>query len=397
MADYKPTEVVDDYDDALFDDLIDTSNEGSGGDDSYMYDPIPSQYSDEEDGYEDDFGAEDEDDDKLDEGKSEEDLDTDEPTQNPSDETQIIEDILKSKGIVDSSKIRFENEKGEIEELDFYDLSYEEQLNILAGEEDDNYGLEEDEVQTVNFLRQNNITFEQAIEYYKNEAVEEYKREQRGESLQIDSLSDEEIFILDLQASYDDLEENEIIDILNHETQNEALFKRKVDKLRNEYRDAEQKQQEEADRLSKEAKNSVIKKLYEDVAEVAMTVEDIGGIDLFDEDREEVIKFITDRDINNKSSVDKALEDPKELFRIAWFLSKGDEAFDILHSYYKGEIDNVRKAATQKSKETNENKQGIRRNSEIVITPQKRTTRSQFEQDYFTEDDISLDLYGRRK
>lgn len=390
---YTPTEVVDDDGGSLFDDIMEDGN--GYGEESYMYDPIQPSHVQEDDGYEDEYSYKGNDDDEDETTSDESDIDPVEETE--LSDNQIIEDILKTKGIADSSKIKFVNDEGEIEELDFYELSYEEQLNILSDKESEaDHGLEEYEVQAVNFLRQNNVTFEEAIDYFKAEAVEQYKKELRGETLQIDSLSDEEIFVLDLQASYDDLTETEIVDILNHELENDTLFKRKTAKLRKEYREAEEKQLEDQDRLSKEAKDANVKKLHENVIEVASEIEDIGGIDLFDEDKEQVLRYITERDINGKTAIDKAIEDPKELFRISWFLSKGEEAFDILHSYYKNEIDTVRKKATAPAQQTQPNKQqGIRKN-EVAIKTQPRNSRSAFDE-FYSEDDITTDLYNSRR
>ena len=48
-----------------------------------------------------------------------------------SDDGDVITDVLKSKGIDDPSKIKIANDDGEIEEVDWNDLSREEQFAIL--------------------------------------------------------------------------------------------------------------------------------------------------------------------------------------------------------------------------------------------------------------------------
>ena len=47
------------------------------------------------------------------------------------EETNVLEDFLKSRGIDDPSKIKFEDDNGNIEERDWNSLSKEEKFNIL--------------------------------------------------------------------------------------------------------------------------------------------------------------------------------------------------------------------------------------------------------------------------
>lgn len=366
--------------DALYDDLLEDDNPGAGVPEpsANHLDPSAEIIHDTDD-YQDPL---------FDITNTTDPVGQNEPVEITEEEHQVIEDLLKSKGIKDSSKVLYENDEGEIEEVDFYSLDYEEQLNVLSSSDSD-VDLEPHEIETVNFLRENNITLEQAAEYFKKQGIQEYLETQRGEGLQIDSLSDEEIFILDLKASYEDLTEDEIVDIMNHELKNEALFKRKSERLREEYREAEMKEVEEKENISRTKKQEKENKLIEDVSSIANTVDNIGGLDLSDDDKEEIVKHIFEKDINGISQIDKAIEDPESLFRIAWFLSKGEEAFEILHEYYKNEIDTVRKNTTPKRERRNSNN--------LKIDRKPVTRRSKFTQEFYTQEDILSDLYKDRK
>ncbi len=59
---------------------------------------------------------------------------------------------------------------------------------------------------------------------------------------------------------------------------------------------------------------------------------------------EEVLQFLLSKDINGQSEFVKLLNDPNALFQLAWFATKGQEAFSTIHDYYKKEIDTARKA-----------------------------------------------------
>ena len=73
------------------------------------------------------------------------------------------------------------------------------------------------------------------------------------------------------------------------------------------------------------------------------SIEDFD-LELEDDDKEEVLQFLLNKDINGQSDFVKLLNDPKALFQLAWFATKGQEAFSTIHDYYKKEIDMARKA-----------------------------------------------------
>ena len=86
-----------------------------------------------------------------------------------------ISRYLREYGIEDSSKIKYENENGETEEVDFNSLDDDEKLDILKSLADP--GLSEDEKSTINYLRKNKMNFSQVIDYFANKRLEEYLQE----------------------------------------------------------------------------------------------------------------------------------------------------------------------------------------------------------------------------
>ena len=272
------------------------------------------------------------------------------PPKPAAKQTTIVDHLLTAKGITDG-KVQYENEEGEIELVDFHDLPQEEQLAILQSDDKDiNYGLADEEIQTVNFLRQNNVTFEDAIEYFKKEAVEQYIASQTQENVEIDQFTDEQLFALDLKAKYDELTEEEIEIELTKQLEHPELFKKKVDKLRTDYSKIEAEQRESV-RLEKEQEEErTSTELRSNLITVAQGIEDIGGLDLDNNDKNEILAYILEKDINGVSPFLKSLDSPKQLFELAWYATKGKEAFEIVHDYYKKEIDKVRKTAYEKAK-----------------------------------------------
>ena len=86
----------------------------------------------------------------------------------------LILEVLKLKNINPES-IKFENDNGEIEEYNWENLSLEEQKNILISNDLDNdYGLEEDEINIINDFRESKLSYDDYINNIKTKAIEDY-------------------------------------------------------------------------------------------------------------------------------------------------------------------------------------------------------------------------------
>lgn len=271
----------------------------------------------------------------------------DEP--NPDDNTSpvveadVISKILADKGIADPTKIKYETDDGEIEEVNFYDLPIDEQYAILNTEEEQDYGLNDHEIEVVNYLRSNGTTLDEVIEYFQNKAVEDYIRDSALTGFGIDTVSDEELFRLDLKANYEDLTDEEIELQLEKELEHKDFFNKKVAKLRQEYLAAEASLQEEERQKQLQQEEEKYNTLANELIEVARGVDEIGGLDLSNEDKEEILSFVLDRDANGSSQLGKILDDTQSLFELAWYALKGKQAFEVIHDYYRKEIEKARK------------------------------------------------------
>lgn len=271
------------------------------------------------------------------------------PKTNQQDD--IVAALLRNKGIQNPHEISFEEEDGTEVTKDFYELTPEEQLDLLAvNEADDDYGLDENEIQAVNFLRENNATLQDVIDFYKKQAVEEYINSAQDQPLEIDGFTDEELYVVDLKTKYDDLTNEELEVELAKALENPDLFKKKVDKLRVEYKRLEDENRDATNAATRASQEEAYTKITNSLIDVANSIEDLYGIDLELQDKEDVINAIVDRDLNGVTPLVKALDNPVNLFKAAWFVEKGEKAFELLHSYYRQEIENVRKNSYAKGK-----------------------------------------------
>jgi hypothetical protein len=267
----------------------------------------------------------------------------DEPTNEPEEE-DIIVSLLKDKGI-NPEAIKFENEAGEIEEKSFNELSREEQLQILNYDEsDDDFGLAEDEVSLINELRASNLSVDEYKKYIAQQAIQEYLDSNQEDTpvYEIDSIPDDELYLIDLKAKVPELTEEDASTELELAKQNEALYQKKVQGIRNEYKKKEEllaQQEEEEQRLAAEKAAQE----FEDTIVAAIQENDTidlgeSSLTLSEDDMNEIASFILDSDVAGVRHIAKALNDPKTLVGMVWYALKGQEAFSQITDYYKQKI-----------------------------------------------------------
>ena len=262
-----------------------------------------------------------------------------EPTPSPNqDQDDFVSDFLKTRGIDDISKIKFEDDNGNIEEKSWDSLSKEEKFNILNTPleitKEDNTELSDEEIQLLTQIRQSNMTPTQYLEQFKGEQTPtepQYK---------IDDLSDDELFLLDLESRVGELTDEVAAQALSNAKQNEDLFKKQVDGIRKEYKEREdyqlQQEQAELEQQQQEAYNQ----FQDSVIGSISNFNSIGNLDLnFDDsDREELAQFMLSRDETGNNYLWQALQDPDTLVKAAWFILNGDEALNNISDYFINQI-----------------------------------------------------------
>lgn len=295
--------------------------------------------------------------------------------QEPVQEDDIIISMLKQIGISDPSKIKFENDEGEIEEVSWDSLSAEEKMNILTPESPDpNFGLEDPEINFINLLRDAGITPEEYINYQREQAIEEYRQALEGNpQYEVERLTDEDLYALDLQSRVPDMTDEEVAIALEHEKANPELFEKKMQGIRAEYKALEDERRQNEELLEQQQKQEQFEAFQSDVLDAIESLDEVGGVklNLDEDDMEEVANFILSLDSAGVSYLGKALDDPQTLARMAWFALKGDEAFATITDYYDKEIAKEKRSAYEAGYE--DAKKGIQpkstRKPTVVVAP----------------------------
>lgn len=297
----------------------------------------------------------------------------------PQDEEDVISAFLRSKGINPNS-IKFTDEEGKQEEKKFADLSAEEQLQILQYNElDDNYGLTDEETQFINGLRSNNLSVQDYNNYIAKQAVENYLKSNTQSQYQVDSITDDELYIIDLKARIPELSDDEVLAELDNAKANEELFAKKVQSIRDDYKQKEDliEQQEEQLRQQEAAQQA---QQFEQT--IINTIQNNDSIDLGDsqlalsvDDKNEIASFILDEDATGVRYISRALDDPATLVKMVWYALKGDEAFSKISDYYKSKISEAAKYNYNKGYEDAKSGKAANLAKSIVRKPAKSTNK----------------------
>jgi len=248
----------------------------------------------------------------------------------------LIDDLLKSKGITDS-KVIIVDENNVEQEVDFYSLSKEDQLEILNYNE---VSTSKDE-EFLNSLKENNLTVEEYLKQYRDSIVAELGVPTEP-SYDIDAYDDQELYLLDLKTKYD-LSDEELLKDLEKELLNPELFNKKVAKLRSEYKQLEDNYKEEQQKEFNAQRETQYNEFVDTMVDVAVKTTDLFGIELEDEEKNNVLSSLLELDEQGTSNFYKALNDPENLYKAAWFLTYGKQAFDAIKGVYETEISKLKK------------------------------------------------------
>lgn len=314
------------------------------------------------------IGIDDLDDDDILEPSQEQIQDTPPTQESPQNQPEgdFMSDFLKTRGIDDLNNINFEDDNGQVIQRSWNDLSNEEKINILnmpleEQHEDNDNGLTEDEINLLTQIRQSNLSPQEYLQQIAGEQVEvtpQYK---------IDDLSDDEVFLLDLESRVGELSDEEAAQALTTVKTNEEFFKKQVEGIRKEYKEREdlRTQQEEAQR--EQEQQEAFEQYQAQVVDAIQGFNSVGNFDLNfeDADREELAEFMLSRDQAGKNYLFEALQDPETLTRAAWFILNGEEAFNNISDYFAQQIKLV--SENQYKKGLEDGKKGVQTRPTVVI------------------------------
>lgn len=264
-------------------------------------------------------------------------------------DTDVISEFLKENGIKDLEKIKFSNENGEEEEINWNSLQKDEKLNILKELRTpvvDSDLLEDDEIALINAVRESKMSPEEYINYIRQSGVDTYMQNSIQHSYVVDDLSDDELFISDMltKVGEDNITDEELQQLLESSKANPDIFKKQIDAIRNEYKQLENQQLQQQQQLNQQQQAEQYNQFANNIASEIQSFTDICGYDInMDQsDMEELYEFITGFDSAGVSIFGKSLNEPTTLVKMAWFALNGEKAINDISNYWINQIQQIK-------------------------------------------------------
>lgn len=300
-----------------------------------------------------------------------------------TEEVDLITRMLNSKGISDSSKIKFENEDGNTEELDWNDLTIDEQFNILSHHDEPETGLDDSEIDLINEIRAARLTpNEYKAHLMRQGALQAVPKEQP--SYIIDDLTDDELFMYDLQVRNEDITNEEAIDALEKAKTSESFYNKQVKGLRAEYKKLEDDRNNAQAMEIQRQQAAKFNQFQNSIRNSIQSFNSIGNLDieLDNDDMDEVAQFLLTTDGAGINHFSKVLNDPDWLVKMAWFALKGEDAINNITDYFTTEMKQREQASYRRGLEDATKKNP---KSKVVYQPQKNNNKGSRE---LTIDDL---------
>lgn len=276
---------------------------------------------------------------------------TQEPDETQTEDDDFVSQLLRSRGIDDKTKIKFENEDGEIEEVNWDSLSAQDQFNLIQSSETEveEPNISDDEAELINAIRNSGMTPTEYINYIK-QSVPQPVTEQH---YTVDDYSDDELFLADFLSRMGDVTDEEAQQSLETAKANEELYNKQIQALRNEYKNIEDENAQQIQAEQEEQARQQFQQFEQAVIEQINDFTDFGGYDLNleNDDMQELYDFLVGQDAAGNNYFAKALTDPATLVRTAWLTLHADDMLQDVTEYFKDQIAQVRKESYKKGKE----------------------------------------------
>lgn len=289
------------------------------------------------------------------------------PDNDNKDQKDVLTEFLKFNGIKDPEHIKFEDEDGIIKEQNWNDLSFEEKLNILTTSyQQPERDLDDKEIALLNDMRSKNLSPEQYINTIRQQAAQDYADSLNANpQYSIDDLSDDEIFMLDLQDKIEDITDEEITAALA-KAKEDPLYEKRIAGMRKALKAQEEAYNAQLKAEQEQAQQEQFNQFRDSVVNSIQQFNKVGDLDinLDQNDMEDIAAFILDRDETGMSYMGRALNNPQTLVEMAWWTLKGRDALNSISEYFANEIKNVRQMSYQKGLED-----GKKNPSKVVYKP----------------------------
>ena len=249
-----------------------------------------------------------------------------------ADEFDLTKELLIRQGINDINKIKFEDESGAVVEKAWDTLSNDEKIMILSHQEDPDTSLDAAEIELINQIRESGMTPDQYIQSLQ-------VTEPKIPVYEVDSMSDDELFCIDLldKVGADNITDEELQQALETAKQNETLYNKQVASLRVYYKNLEEKAQQEKEIEQQEAAEQQFRDFSNQILNSIRgfnALEDTP-VELSQDEMEDLANYILTRDDSGYSEFGRLLNDPAQFTKAAFWMLKGPEILNEMQKQIK--------------------------------------------------------------
>ena len=182
------------------------------------------------------------------------------------------------------------------------------------------------------------MTLQDFAEWQRQEAIKEYLAGQMPVS-ETDSYSDEEIVAYDYIKRFGESMSDEEIDAeIERLKADPEAFEKRVSLLRNAFKTEEEAQaklyQDQEAAMRQENESMFINTYHQALAQI----DNIQNVELDDNDRDELLRFVLEKDQANRTGLSKAMDNPENVLKMAWYLLHGEECNNAMIDYFQKEI-----------------------------------------------------------
>jgi hypothetical protein len=260
---------------------------------------------------------------------------------------------LKSHNI-DRDKIQVQNEDGTVEEVAFDDLEDDDKLAILSDSlNSEESQITDQEIEDINFLRDQEVNLADFVKQQREQAIKEYLEQNSTPHYEVDDMTDDQLFAYDLLNRYgDELTDEEVDAELARAKENEELFTKKMNFIRNQYKEQEAAAKQAAEQQEQQQFAAEKQELINALTSAAQNTTELQGVELEDTDRTEVLDFLLKEDAQGRTEFSKLLSDPEAVFKMAWYMKYGESVFNSTVDYFKNEIAKARRSEQKQQTRT---------------------------------------------
>lgn len=258
--------------------------------------------------------------------------------------------------------------------VNFYDLTSEEQYTILqelSSEArpsiEDEYDLDNTEVQLLNAIRNAGGTVEDYIGNLINEQVTKSLTLRDSTSVDYGDMPDDAIYLKWINDVNPEMTQEDALSALAQQKQSESLYKGQVDSLRAQYIQIQANEVAQVNQAEESERFQLLEDDRKEIVSVVENIDNISGAEITPYMKNEVLHSILEiNDQGDPLIMEEMFSDPEKLFKATWFMKYGESYMDNVDNFWrKRESESYKRGKQDLVNGAPESNDGMARNNVI--------------------------------